>query len=69
MTECKHQEIAHAIEAVCAGHKSVDVLIAISIVLGAFEAKAKRPDLDGLMRLVHATAKQTFNMILEERDG
>lgn len=67
MRPCKHQEIANAIESVCIGHESAEVMVAISMVIGAFAAQAKRPDLDGLMRLVHGLAQATFERMIEER--
>lgn len=64
---CIHQELASAISAVCHGYKSADVLMAISMFIGAFEAQAERPDLDNLMRLIHNSARHTFDMIMEGR--
>ncbi|ASP50923.1 hypothetical protein [Sinorhizobium meliloti] len=67
MSACAHQEIANAIEAVCLGHDSAEVMIAISMIIGGFAAQAKYPDLDGLMSLIHGTAQATFDLISEER--
>jgi hypothetical protein len=41
--------------------------MAVSMFIGAFEAQAQRPDLDNLMRLMHNSARHTFDMIMEER--
>lgn len=64
---CKHQKIANAIESVCIGNESADVLVAISMVLGAFAAQAKRPDFDGLMRLVTKQGRAAFELAMEQR--
>ncbi|MBY2986429.1 hypothetical protein [Rhizobium leguminosarum] len=64
---CIHQDLVNAISAVCQGHKSADVLMSVSMFIGAFEAQAPRPDLDNLMRLIHNSARHTFDMIMEAR--
>ncbi|MGZ2484348.1 hypothetical protein ACVITL_002871 [Rhizobium pisi] len=64
---CVHQELVNAISAVCKGHQSVDVLVAISMFIGSFEAQSERPNLDNLMRLIHNSARHTFDLIMEER--
>lgn len=64
---CVHQELVDAISAICQGHQSADVLMAVSMFIGAFEAQSQRPDLDNLMRLIHNTARHTFDLIMEER--
>lgn len=64
---CVHQELVTAIAAVCDGHKSADILMAVAMFIGAFEARAKRPDLDNLIRLIHNAARHTFDLIMEER--
>jgi hypothetical protein len=53
--------IANRIQAACAGEPTALVYMALSMVLGAAEARAKRPDLDNLMRLVGQTAKWEFD--------
>mgnify|MGYP006347171711 CR=1 FL=1 len=53
--------IADRIEAVLRGEPTVDVLVAIAMVLGAFEAKAKKPNFDALMALVSKTARWQFD--------
>lgn len=66
--DCPHQdalveaeEIAAQIGALCVGRESAAVLFALSMVLGRFEAQAKRPNMDNLMRIVGNTARFYFD--------
>lgn len=52
--------IANEIQALLIGRDTVAVYAAIAMVLGAAAAKAERPDLDGLMRLITSGARGEF---------
>jgi hypothetical protein len=54
-------EIAAAIVRVCAGRSTVAVYAAIATVLGFSEARAGKPDIDGLIEIVGRYARMHFD--------
>ncbi len=57
---------ANDIEAVLQGRDTAASYMALAMVIGAAEAKAKEPDLHGLMRII---AQQAFYTFLDARKG
>lgn len=53
-------DIANRIQSVIVGQPTAEVLMALSMVLGASEASAAHPDFENLMRLVRKTALWQF---------
>jgi hypothetical protein len=56
-------EIANEIQALVAGRSTAAVYMAVAMVLGAAEARAKRPDLDGLIRIIGDGAREEFDRV------
>lgn len=62
-------DIANRVAAVIAGEPSAEVLMALSMVLGAAEARAARPDFENLMALVREAAHWQFQRSLAAEVG
>lgn len=58
--------IANEIGALLHGRNTVACYLALSMVLGAAAANAKRPDFDGMIKLVESGARDSFLRNLQE---
>lgn len=56
-------DLANELQAVCEGRPTAVVYMALSMILGASEARARKPDLDGLMKLVEECARDQFDLV------
>lgn len=62
--------LANELEALCLGHRSTSVLIALSMMIGNYASMGEKPDFHGLMRLISEAAFDTFRQKMRERrDG
>ncbi|MGN8022310.1 hypothetical protein ACTJJ7_16530 [Phyllobacterium sp. 22229] len=59
-------EIADLISSVCAGKDTISVFIGLSMVIGAFEARAERPNLANLLDLIGQSAQAEFDRRIGE---
>lgn len=56
-------DLANAVEAVCDGHTTAAIYLALGMVLGRAEARAPRSDLSRLMGIIRKVAEQQMNNV------